>query len=440
MDFIPHDNEDIEKMLKAIGIHSIEELFKDIPGNLRINGLNLPSGISEPELFNELEQLSKKNKVYSGSFLGAGCYYHFIPSLVEFIVSRSEFYTSYTPYQAEASQGLLQALFEYQSAISRLTKMEVSNASTYDGSMALAEAAIMSCYITGRNKILIHNCIHPEYIEVVKTYCWGHGMNCEIVSDSSLFSSLSDKTAAVLFQSPNFYGEVENIKEFVGRIRKKKSGCLIIQTMTDPTCLGILTPPGDADIDIFVAEGQSLGLPPSFGGPGLGIFTTKNKYLRKIPGRLVGQTREINGNKIGYILTLQAREQHVRREKATSNICTNQALCALASLIYIVSLGGTGLREVAIQNIQKANYVKKKISKINGFKVLNQKPIYNEFVVKCPNVEEFKAQCKEYDLLPPLDLSYYYPDKKDLMLTCVTEINSKENIDTFLTIAKNLSQ
>ncbi len=435
MDFIPHDRETINEMLKVIGVKSIADLYVDIPRNLIINDITLPEGLSEPDLLKKLEHLSHKNKTYQSSFLGAGCYYHYIPSLVEFVISRSEFYTSYTPYQAEASQGYLQAIFEYQSAISRLTGMDVANASMYDGSTALAEAAIISTIIMQKNKILLVEGIHPEYVEVLKTYCWGYQIEYELVSEQLLFSKVNEEIAAVLFQSPNFFGEIEDVEPLVKKIRTLAPKCLIIQVMTDMTCLGIVKPPGELDIDIFVAEGQSLGITPSFGGPGLGIFTAKNLFLRKVPGRLIGKTKEINGEKEGFILTLQAREQHIRREKAISNICTNQSLCSLAALTYLVSLGKTGLKEVATQNFQKANYVKQKIGEIEGFEVLNQKPTYNEFIVKCPNINKFRTLCEEENLLPPLKLTKYYSEMNDVALVCVTEMNTKSDIDTFLNAA-----
>jgi len=435
MDFVPHDKDAINEMLKVIGVDSINDLYQDIPNDLKINKFNLLEGLSEPDLLKELEKLSDKNKVYSSSFLGAGCYYHYIPSLVDFVISRSEFYTSYTPYQAEASQGYLQAIFEYQSAITRLTGMDVANASMYDGSTALAEAAIISTIITGNNKILLLEGIHPEYLDVLKTYCWGYNVKYELVSEDVLFSKLDGDIASVLFQSPNFFGDIEDVQSLVKKVREFTPKCLIIQVMTDLTCLGILKPPGEMDIDIFVAEGQSLGINPSFGGPGLGIFTAKDKFLRKVPGRLIGKTKEINGEREGFILTLQAREQHIRREKAISNICTNQSLCSLAALIYLISLGKTGLKEIAAQNFQKANYVKTEIGKIEGFKILNQKPIYNEFLVKCPNVDKFIDLCKKANLLPPLKLSKYFGDMNNHALVCVTEMNSNSDIKALLNAA-----
>ncbi|UCD00773.1 MAG: aminomethyl-transferring glycine dehydrogenase subunit GcvPA [Promethearchaeota archaeon] len=439
MNFVPHDNKTIAEMLNIIGANSLKELFQDIPKDLFIENFNLPSGLSESDLLNQLKELSQKNKVYSSSFLGAGCYYHYIPSLVDFVTSRSEFYTSYTPYQAEASQGYLQAIYEYQTIISRLTQMDIANASMYDGSTALAEAAVMASIITGKNSIILIKGIHPEYEEVVRTYCWGQNINIETEIIENLEDKLNNKVAAILFQNPNFFGDIEDIFKITKIVRDKCPDCLIIQVMTDPTCLGILKPPGDTDIDIFVAEGQSFGINPSFGGPGLGIFTAKQKYLRKMPGRLIGKTKEIEGQKEGFLLTLQAREQHIRREKASSNICTNQALCSLAALVYLLAMGRTGLKEVALQNFQKAHFVKKELSKIHGYEILNKKPTYNEFLVKCPNIKALIKQCKQQNLQPPLDISRYYPEMKNVVLVCVTEMNSKDSIDTFIKIAQSIS-
>jgi glycine dehydrogenase subunit 1 len=439
LDFIPHDYETITEMLKVIGVNTLGELFQDIPHDLIIEKLNLSSGLSESDLLCKIEKISQKNKIYSNTFLGAGCYYHYIPSLVDFIISRSEFYTAYTPYQAEASQGFLQAIYEYQTIISRLTQMDVSNASMYDGSTALAEAAIMATIITRKRTVILLEGVHPEYEDVVRTYCWGQNIKLKKVTEENLKSTLSDDVAAVIFQSPNFFGDIEDTQKISKTIRNAFKNCLLIQVMTDPTCLGVLIPPGETDVDIFVAEGQSFGLPPSFGGPGLGIFAVKQKYLRKIPGRLIGKTKEIDGSRQGFILTLQAREQHIRREKASSNICTNQALCSLAALAYLLSLGRVGLREVAKQNIQKAHFVKNELDKLSGFEILNEKPTYNEFLVKTPNIDTFIEHCKQKDLLPPLKISKYYPEMKNIALVCVTEINSKESIDRFLEIAKKIS-
>lgn len=437
LDFIPHDQKTIQQMLDVIGLKSIQDLFHDIPKDLILEKLDLGAGISESDLFNELNEISKKNKIYNSSFLGAGCYYHYIPSLVDFIISRSEFYTSYTPYQAEASQGFLQAIYEYQTIITKLTKMDVANASMYDGSTALAEAALMATSITRKNKILMIEGIHPEYVEVVKTYCWGQNIKCEIIELGSLDSKLDEEYAAIIIQSPNFFGDIEDLNAIVNAVKNKYPKCLVIQVMTDPTCLGILSPPGELDIDIFVAEGQPFGISPSFGGPGLGILATKKEYLRKIPGRLVGKTKELNGEKEGFILTLQAREQHIRREKASSNICTNQALCSLAALIYLLCMGRTGLKDLAYQNIQKANYTKKKLLTIPGYKILNNKPTYNEFLLSCPDLDSLIKNCEELNLLPPLKISKFFTQMINVALVCITETNSRKSIDLFLQAAKN---
>ena len=436
MDFISHDKKTITEMLKIINVPEVDDLFQDIPKDLIIESLNISDGLSEPDVLDKMREYGAKNKIYSHSFLGAGCYYHYIPSLVDFVISRSEFYTSYTPYQAEASQGYLQAIYEYQSVISRLTEMEIANASMYDGSTSLAEAAIMASIITGKNQVILLEGVHPEYIDVVKTYCWGQNIELKIISEDKLNDVLNEDIAAVMFQSPNFFGDITDGLVMSNKVKEKYPNCLLIQCMTDPTCLGLLKPPGKTDIDIFVAEGQSFGIDPSFGGPGLGIFTAKKKFLRKIPGRLVGKTKEINGDRDGFLLTLQAREQHIRREKASSNICTNQALCSLSALIYLISLGKTGLREIATQNFQKAHYVKNAIALIPGYKILNKKPTYNEFIVRCPNVSGLIRECKKKNLLPPLQVSTYYPEMSDVVLVCVTELNSSSSIEKFIKAAK----
>ena len=436
MDFISHDEKTIAEMLKIINVSEIDDLFQDIPKDLIIKSLNISDGMSEPDVLNKMREYGKKNKIYPHSFLGAGCYYHYIPSLVDFVISRSEFYTSYTPYQAEASQGYLQAIYEYQSIISRLTEMEIANASMYDGSTSLAEAAIMASIITGKNQVILLEGVHPEYIDVVKTYCWGQNIELKIISEDKLNDVLNEDIAAVMFQSPNFFGDITDGLVMSNKVKEKYPNCLVIQCMTDPTCLGLLKPPGKTNIDIFVAEGQSFGIDPSFGGPGLGIFTAKKKFLRKIPGRLVGKTKEINGDRDGFLLTLQAREQHIRREKASSNICTNQALCSLSALIYLVSLGKTGLREIATQNFQKAHYVKNAIALIPGYEILNKKPTYNEFIVRCPNINGLIRECKKMNLLPPLQVSTYYPEMSDVVLVCVTELNSSSSIEKFIKAAK----
>jgi glycine dehydrogenase subunit 1 len=435
-DYTLHDEKTIQEMLAAIGIKSLDELYQDIPSDLKLKGLNLDSGMSEPEVLAHLKLLADKNTLYEGNFLGAGSYYHYIPSLVDFIISRSEFYTAYTPYQAEGSQGYLQTIYEYQTVIARLTGMDVANASMYDGSTAMAEAATMAFFTNNKTKIIVLDTVNPEYLEVIKTYCWGRNLTVEVISSKDLAAKMSDETSGVIFQSPNFFGEIEDVKSIVKTVREKSSDCLVIQGMSDPTCLGVLSTPGENDIDIFVAEGQALGIAPSFGGPNLGIFAAKNSLVRKMPGRIIGKTKEVNGDKEGFVLTLQAREQHIRREKALSNICSNQALCMFATLVYLVCMGKYGLKEVATQNFQKAAYVKEKLATIKGISVISSKPTYNEFVIKVPNSKKFIEECKKANLLPPLDLTKYYPAMTNQLLVCVTEANTKGQIEKFIAAAQ----
>ncbi|MHA1647840.1 MAG: aminomethyl-transferring glycine dehydrogenase subunit GcvPA [Promethearchaeota archaeon] len=438
MDYIPHDQAEIKEILQKIGISQFIELYKDIPQDLLLKKLNLPEGLSESDLSKSFTALSKKNHQYSTAFLGAGCYYHYIPSLVDYVISLSPFYSAYTPYQAEASQGMLQSIYEYQSAICRLTQLDVTNASMYDGASACAEACIMAYFVNRKKKkkILFIEGLHPHYIETAQTYLWGRNLESEIIPLSKLEEKLTDNVAGIVIQSPNFYGEIEDIGDFVLKVRELSPKCLIIQAMTDPSALGKLLPPGKLGVDVFVAEG--IGLTPSFGGPNLGIFATTKKLMRYIPGRLIGRTKEINGDKEGFVLTLQAREQHIRREKAQSNICSNQSLCMIANLVYLVSMGKTGLEQIAIQNFQKANFVKQSIATIPGYHILNTKPTYNEFVVKCPNADKFIQKLKKADILPPLKLDKFFPERKNEILVCVTEQNSKEDIEKFLKIAEDV--
>jgi len=435
MDYILHDSKKIQAMLDVIGVKTLDDLYCDIPSDLTLQKLNLPSGLTEPAVLALLKSIGAKNHLYDGSFIGAGAYFHYIRSLVDFVICRSEFYTAYTPYQAEISQGYLQTIYEYQTSITHLTGMDVANASMYDGSTAMAEAAMMACFHTQKSELLVLPGIHPEYLQVVKTYAWGRNFQVHEITIEQLREKLSVKTAGVIFQSPNFLGEIEDIPSLIKIIRAQAPQAVIIQGMTDPTCLGLLTTPGENGIDIFVAEGQALGISPSFGGPSLGIFTAKKDLVRKMPGRIIGKTKEVNGDKEGFVLTLQAREQHIRREKALSNICSNQALCMFASLVYMVSMGKTGLREIATQNFQKAHYIKERVSKIAGYSIPSSKNTYNEFVLQCPNSKSLIAECKKRNLLPPLDLTRFYPNMENKVLVCVTESNSKAHIELFLQAA-----
>jgi glycine dehydrogenase subunit 1 len=370
------------------------------------------------------------------SFLGAGAYHHFIPATVPHLVFRSEFYTAYTPYQAEISQGTLQTIFEYQSMICALTGMDAANASHYDGATAAAEGAILAInQLPGRNKVLVCPTLHPEYRATIRTYLAGQGIDVLGDADTSisfeqmLDQYLDDKTACVIVANPDFLGQVRDLKSAAERVHQ--AGALFI-VATYPISLGMYQAPGAYGADVVVGEGQSLGNPIAFGGPYLGIFATKNQFLRRMAGRLVGQTTDTKGRR-GFTLTLQAREQHIRREKATSNICTNQALCALAASVYLSTLGKTGLRQVAELCYHKAHYAARKINNIVGYRVDLKKEFFNEFVVECPRpVKEINAALREQGIIGGYDLSKDYPHLGNAMLVAVTEMNTKEQIDALV--------
>jgi glycine dehydrogenase subunit 1 len=371
MPFIPNTDKDREEMLKAIGVSSFEELLKPIPKNLRLKKpLDLPPALSEFEIKKLMCEIAKENittKDYI-SFLGAGSYDHHIPAVVDYVVSRPEFYTAYTPYQAEVSQGTLQALYEYQSMICELTRMEVANASMYDGATSLAEACLMAMSINERNKVILSEAIHPYYKRVVETYLGKERVSYAPIKNgvtdiSALEGVLDDKISAFAVQQPNFLGLLEDVDEIEKIVHK--NGGLYIATVL-PISLGILKPPGEYNADIAVGEGQSLGLPQSFGGPYLGIFATKRDFIRRMPGRLIGRTTDVE-SKQGFVMTLQTREQHIRRERATSNICTNESLCAIAAAAYLAIMGKEGMREVGELCLSKAHYLSDKIKNINGF-------------------------------------------------------------------------
>ncbi len=438
MRYIPATKSNIEEMLKEIGVDSIDELFQSIPESLRVRkDLDLSSAMSELELTRHLQKLASKNHEVDrySSFLGAGCYRHFLPSVINHIASRSEFYTSYTPYQPEISQGTLQAIFEFQSLICMMTGMDVANASMYDGASSLAEAALMASRITKRKELIISHAIQPDYRKVLDTYLSNLDINIKIapftedgLTDLSWVEKESnDQCAAILIQNPNFFGVIENIELFSNIAHKNNA--LQIVSITEPVSLGILKPPGEMGVDIVTGEGQPLGIPMNFGGPSLGLFATREKFVRSMPGRLVGETVDSEGRP-GYVLTLSTREQHIRRERATSNICTNQGLCALMATVYLSTMGKNGMKEVAEQNIQKANYAKKRLSKINDVQLKFSGKIFNEFVIKTgKSSAEINNQLLKHSIIGGLDLEKYYPDLKNCMLFCVTEYNTKEEID-----------
>jgi glycine dehydrogenase subunit 1 len=435
--YIPNTDKDREKMLSSLGASSIEALFSDIPKEVSLkNDIPLPAALSEIELTKELAALSEKNSdlKHNISFLGAGVYNHFIPAVVDHLAGRSEFYTSYTPYQAEISQGMLQAIYEYQTMICNLTGMEVANASMYDGATAAAEAALLTCRHTGKKVVLVSKSLHPGYREVVKTYCGFASLTVKeigftekgTIDSATVASSLSDDTACLIISQPNFFGCVEDIKGLAGKLHAK--GALFIVSV-DPISLGVLAAPSTYGADIVTGEGLSLGSPPSFGGPGLGLFAAKKELVRLVPGRLVGATVDTKGQR-GFALTLQTREQHIRRERATSNICSNEALVALRAAIYLSYMGKQGLKKVAELCVKKARYAKEVLSKVPGFTIKFSSPSFKEFVLSCPMPAEKinKALLKE-GIIGGLALSRFYPEMKDQMLVAVTELTGKQDID-----------
>lgn len=437
MPFIPNTDRERQEMLKVIGVSSFEDLIKSIPESIRFHGkLNLPAPLSEQRIYELLREIAHKNKPISEylCFLGGGAYDHFIPAAVEHIISRPEFYTAYTPYQPEVSQGTLQTIYEYQTMICNLTGMEVANASLYDGGSALAEAALMACSHTNRKQLVLSRGINPHYLEVIKTYCQGQNIIIkeadieEGVTDVGRLKSIVDeKTAGVIVQHPNFFGCLEEVEE-IGELAHQK-GALFI-TSNDPISLGILKPPGEYGADIATGEGQPLGNPLSFGGPYLGIFAARKGLVRKMPGRIVGATLDTQGRR-GFVLTLQTREQHIRRERATSNICTNQALNALAATVYLALMGKQGIREVADLCLQKSHYLAREIEKIDGFGLKFKRPFFKEFVLHTPiSPGEIIRKLKEEKILAGVDLGRY--GWRNCLLVAVTEKRTKQDMDRYL--------
>ncbi|NHM30282.1 aminomethyl-transferring glycine dehydrogenase subunit GcvPA [Neobacillus terrae] len=436
--YLPMTEEDKNLMLKTIGVTSIDELFSDIPESVRFRGeYNIKPAKSETALMRELTQLAGRNADLRSnvSFLGAGVYDHYIPVIVDHVISRSEFYTAYTPYQPEISQGELQAIFEFQTMICELTGMETANSSMYDGGTALAEAAMLSAAHTKRQKVLISGAVHPEAREVVKAYAKGQRIDIvEIpvkdgVTDLDALKKLSgDGVAAVIVQYPNFFGRIEPLKEVEEIVHANKS---LFVVSSNPLSLGVLTPPGKFGADIVVGDAQPFGIPTQFGGPHCGYFAVTNKLMRKVPGRLVGQTTDDQGRR-GFVLTLQAREQHIRRDKATSNICSNQALNALAASVAMTALGKKGVRSMAASNVQKAHYAKT-VFKEQGIELAYEGPAFNEFVVKLNKpVKEVNQELLKKGIIGGYDLGRDYPDLANHMLIAVTEVRTKEEIDTLV--------
>jgi glycine dehydrogenase subunit 1 len=439
MDYVPHTPEDQRQMTEIIGIKTVDELFADIPEKYKLKGLlDLPPALSEQEVAALMKGISSRNAVPPITLMGAGVYNHYIPAVVGHVISRSEFYTAYTPYQAEISQGILQAIYEYQTMIAKVTGMQVANASMYDGSSAMAEAAVLAAKTLNREKIVIVRSVHPEYRQVVATYAWANGYEVvEIpygksgqLDRDALSHAVDDRTAAVLVQSPNFFGIIEDIASIESTVHAK--GALLVSGFTEATSLGILKPAGEMGADFVVGEGQSFGNPMNYGGPYLGIFASTHKFLRKIPGRLAGATVDKEGKR-GFVLTLQTREQHIRRERATSNICSNEALCALAAAVYLVSLG-KNLKKLAELNIQKANYLKQRLSELEGWEVVFPAPVYNEFVIRCPDPKTVNQKLEAAGVIGGYELEKDYPELRNTLLFCATEMLTKKDIDRVLSI------
>lgn len=428
-------------MLEAIGLGSAEELFDSIPRDLLLQRpLNTPAALSEIELLDRFEQMSTRNAgARRISFMGGGAYSHYIPTIVDHILSRSEFFTAYTPYQPEISQGTLQTIFEFQTLVCQLTGMEVANASMYDGSTALAEAVLMAERITKRAKVVASSAAHPQYLEVVRTYVQHAGIDLDLAtfdehtgqSWKALVEAIDDKTAALVVQSPNFFGCIEDLAALAEAAHAK--GALLIVAVTEAMSFGLLRSPGACGADIVVAEGQSFGVPLSFGGPYVGLFATREKYARQIPGRLVGEAYDKQGRR-GFVLTLATREQHIRREKATSNICTNEGLIALAATVYLETMGRRGVQEAAHQCAQKAAYTARAISQLKGYSLPFTGACFNEFVVRGPvRATELLARLgKEKEIDGGIALSRFMPDRPNDFIVCVTEINTRKQIDALV--------
>jgi len=446
--YIPNTPDEQASMLATLGVDSIDELFADIPQEFRNPSLSLPSPMSELEVQQELSSLASKNRAMGSgpSFLGAGSYNHFIPAIVKALMTRGEFLTAYTPYQAEASQGTLQVIYEFQTMISNLYGMEVANAGMYDGATSLAEGVLMACRVTQRSRVAVADTISPYYRQVIETYCQAQGLELHTISTGQS-PSLNQETACLVVQYPNFYGYVEDL---AGLTEAAHSQGALIVVSADPMAMGMFQPPGYYGADIVTGEGQPLGIPPSFGGPYVGLFSTKQEYIRQMPSRLSGRTVD-NQGRTGYVLTLQTREQHIRRERATSNICTNEALYALASTIYLAALGKQGLRQVAELCYQKAHYAADRIAQLPGYSLPIQGTFFQEFVVNCPtSPTDINRRLLDQNILGGLNISEAFSnvppseggttggsapphaESSNAMLICVTEMNSRQEIDALI--------
>ena len=433
--YIPSTVEERQEMMERLGINDITELYQSVPKSMLLSRLDIPEGKSELEVKTAIEQIARKNKVFKSIFRGAGAYNHYIPAIEKSVTSKEEFLTAYTPYQAEISQGVLQSIFEYQTGICEITGMDVSNASVYDGASAAAESVAM-CTDRKRKKAIISATVNPRTVETVKTYCFAS--NTEIIvapqrdgkTDLGALAELvDDETACVIIASPNYLGLIEDADEIASVVHER--GAKLVMSV-NPISLGLLKSPREYGADVAVGEGQPLGLPLSFGGPYLGFMAATGEMMRKLPGRIVGETVDVDGKR-AFVLTLQAREQHIRREKASSNICSNEALCAMTASVYLAAMGEKGLREAASLSFNKAHYLKDELLKIKGFSLLYNGEFFNEFVTKTPiNSAELSKTLIKYDILSGLPL------EEDTMLWCATEMNSKSQIDELVAAIKEV--
>jgi len=446
MRYLPKSPAERQDLLAAIGVKSVEELFSSIPEAYRLKRpLNLPGPYSEQEVIEYFQSRAAETSAGHTSFLGAGVYNHLRSVVTDSIIQRGEFLTSYTPYQAEISQGTLQAIFEFQTLMCQLTGQEVANASMYDGSTATTEAVLMAERVTGRTRVLVGRSVHPEYREVLRTYAKNSGLHVQEISYTSsgtldqkaLQAALRDDVCAVVVESPNFFGVIESPAELAKMTQA--AGALLVVAVAEGVSLGVVKPPAEADI--VSMEGQSFGLAPSYGGPYVGVVASKEKYVRQMPGRLVGQTTDSEGRR-GFVLTLATREQHIRREKATSNICTNQALCALAATVHLTLLGKEGLREQAQQNLSKAHFALSELEKIPGVRRTFSGPFFNEFALEFPkSVKLVNAELLHEKIVGPFVLGSAYPELSKNALVCVTETITRGEIERFAAaVRKAVSQ
>ncbi|MGI9061283.1 MAG: aminomethyl-transferring glycine dehydrogenase subunit GcvPA [Ktedonobacteraceae bacterium] len=448
MSYIPNTPEDQKAMLARLELPSLEALLAPVPENVRLRRpLNVPPALSEPDLKRVLYRMAAKNKNLDDtiSFLGAGTYDHALPSVVPHLQRRSEFVTSYTPYQPEVSQGMLQAIYEFQTMVCQITGLDIANASLYDGATAVIEAVLLALGPGGRGEVVISQGVDPQYRRVLHTYAHARGFQVQevplrdgVTSSEDLNEAVSQNTAAVVIQQPNFFGGIEDMNALEPIIHKGKA--LFVANITEPASLGILAAPGDYGADIAVGELMSFGNTMSYGGPALGFMAAKQKFMRLLPGRLVGQTVEEAGEKqTGYVLTLQTREQHIRRERATSNICTNQSLLAVGATIYMAAIGKQGFRELGELCLQKAHYAFRQIIALTGYEAVFNTPFFDEFVIKAPvATQKLQEQFQQADIIGGYDLSLDYPELERCLLFCVTETRTKEDIDHLVAVLKEV--